>query len=140
MLKNLSLDSGALADKPGAFDSSSAPISDDTVNSEQHDSVQNSEPVQDDSSLQSSSSGLTEEGSGDRPATTPLSPLIKTPSFSADSADLSRKLPYRPSQQVEFLNLQVEMETLLHQIHLHQRQRQQGEQPAQRQLVTSSFR
>ncbi|MGB3495450.1 MAG: hypothetical protein WBA57_22160 [Elainellaceae cyanobacterium] len=87
----------------------SATRSDDTLNAEHVDNG---------TSRQDTSFALTEEASGDRPATTPSR---ETP---ASVDELARKLPYRPSQQVEFLNLQVEMEALLHQIHLRQRQRQ----------------
>lgn len=48
------------------------------------------------------------------------------------------QLPYRPNQQVEFLNLQVETEALLHQIYLQVRQRQRNELSSQWQLSASS--
>lgn len=146
MLEKVSSDFSASADKPGGLDSISTVETTATghvdVESTVHPLNQPEEPQlkldeqsQNNASSQSAPSNAPQaiashtKPSGDRPSSS------EAPTA---GVELASKLPYRPNQQVEFLNLQVETEALLHQIHLHQRQRQSSEHLAHRQLATST--
>ncbi|GEM_PF-6107606 len=142
MLEETSSNFGASADKPGGLDSISTTAKTTDVESTVHplnspDNSANQSQVESDTQAASSRASLKLALPKDEKVSNVRQSSSKTTPARADSV---RQLPYRPNQQVEFLNLQVETEALLHQIQLYQRQRQTGDKAAYPQLATSALR